>query len=596
MSPIETELRRRADYYLQQKYLIVDYYRIRRRLAYPLPVQRLHIPQVPIPGIENYPWATWMTWELEERINSLGWAAQLLDDNDAREAVCIDLLNLARWPEYQQYPMPDLSLGHAARVLASSYRQWSWLPEEVRGAIKNALQRIVSESGPSVEKRLGNYADYNEILNVEQPHIMVANIPTIGALGVAMAANAIEAAEKSTFNGYLKNVILALFEMREKGFSEGVAYDGYVLDFMMDWLAFLPDADKSTFIQHPQFTRFLDESLWLSAPGDVAQVAELGDVEPQQMPFHISAQAKAFAVQPLPERAWYLNQFELSAGRAGSSSQPRGALGESALPLLRADALAALHSSLDKISQLQQQPNTQAKDAHHAIVLRGGWNANDAAVAIANSNSPMGHVHCDNGSVTIGTRGKWFIQTPGYQQYLLNSEREFTLGASSRNTPTINGQTQTQKLAKLISLTTQDQTQSTEIDISQCYSEELNLKKVSRKVLLTENQLAVVEDTITGENINEISYFWHGHPDAAWWIEDNWARLYLDGETLWIHSPQVNLEENQLQRLRGSRGQLTLTPKVLLPESTSKIIRWFFLLSGIPPMENETLRRFLLTD
>jgi hypothetical protein len=169
MLPIETELRRRAAYYLQQNYLIVDYYRIRRRLAYPLPVQSLHLPQVPIPGIENYPWATWMTWELEERINSLGWAAQLFDDNDAREAVYIDLLNLAEWPQYQQYPAPDLSLGHAARVLASSYRQWNWLPDNVRGAIKNALQRIVQVSGPLVEKRLGTFADYHEILNVDDP-------------------------------------------------------------------------------------------------------------------------------------------------------------------------------------------------------------------------------------------------------------------------------------------------------------------------------------------------------------------------------------------------------------------------------------------
>jgi hypothetical protein len=290
------------------------------------------------------------------------------------------------------------------------------------------------------------------------------------------------------------------------------------------------------------------------------------------MPFHISAQAKAFAVQPLPERAWYLSRCKLD--------------------LLRADALAALYFSAGKIAQLQQQPKTQAKDAHHAIVLRNGWDVDSVAVAMANSNSPKGHLHCDNGAITIGTRGKWFIQTPGYQQYLPTSEREFTLGAPSRNTPTINGQTQTRKLAKLLSLTTEDQTQSTEIDISQCYPEELQLEKVTRKVLLREHQLVVVEDTIAGENIEEIEYFWHGHPDAAWWIEGNWARLYLHEKTLWIHSPQVNLEENQLQRLRGSRGQLTLCTKVLLPQNEC-IIRWFFLFSDLPPHENTLFSHFV---
>jgi hypothetical protein len=569
---IKSALKQRAAHYLQQKFLVVNYYRIRRRLAYPLPVQSLHIPKVPIPGIENYPWATWMTWELEERINSLGWAAQLFDDNDAREAVCIDLLNLTQWPQYQQYPTPDLSLGHAARILANAYRQWNWLPDEVRRAMKNALQRIVNESGLLVEERLKNYSDHQEILNAPNIINLVANIPVIGAIGVALAANAIDDPRKSTFNHYIKISLQAMFAMRETGFAEGVAYDGYVLDFVMDWLAFLPDADKSTFIDHPQFARFLDESIWLGAPGDIVQVAELNDVEPVEMPFHISAQAKAFALQPLPERAWYLNQCRLD--------------------IMRADALAMLHFSKEQMSLTQKQPEVQAKDAHYAIVLRSGWNADDVAVAMANSNSPMGHIHTDNGSVAIGTEGKWFIQTPGYQQYLANSEREFTLGISSRNAPAINGQVQIHKLPKLLNLKTESQLQTAEIDLTQCYPEELKLQSVQRCVELIEKQLIVVEDNVVGEDITEIYYYWHGHPDSAWWIEDGWARLYLEGKTLWIHSPQVNLEENQLQRLRGSRGQLTLAPKVLLAESAPQIICWYFLLSDVFPERNTLLQRF----
>jgi hypothetical protein len=101
------------------------------------------------------------------------------------------------------------------------------------------------------------------------------------------------------------------------------------------------------------------------------------------------------------------------------------------------------------------------------------------------------------------------------------------------------------------------------------------LEKVTRKVLLTENQLVIVEDTIAGENIGEISYYWHGHPDAAWWIEDGWARIYLEEKTLWVGSPQIEIEENNLQRLRGSRGQLTLETKVLLPRDAITI-RWLF--------------------
>jgi len=555
MLPIETELRRRADYYLQQKYLVVDYYRIRRKLAYSLPVKNLYMPEVPILGIENYPWATWMTWELEERIHSLGWAAQLLDDETAKKAVQIDLLNLAKWPAYQQYPAPDLSLGHAARILANAHRQWNWLSDEVRDAIKNACQRIVNESGILVEERLKEYRDYQEILDAPNVIYFVANIPLIGAIGVALAANAIDDPRKSTFNHYIKISLQAMFAMRETGFAEGVAYDGYVLDFAMDWLAFLSDEDKSTFSDHPQFARILDESIWMGAPGDIVQVAELNDVEPVEMPFHISAQAKAFALQPSPERAWYLSQCRLD--------------------ILRADALAALYFSEEKRSLLQKEPKAQAKDAHYAIVLRSGWNTDDVAVAMTNSNSPMGHIHTDNGSMAIGTAGKWFVQTPGYQQYMPNSEREFTLGVSSRNAPAINGQMQLHKLPKLLNLQTESQSQTAEIDLTQCYSKELQLQQVTRRVQLQESNLIVVEDEIRGKGIEEIAYYWHGHPDSAWWIKDGWARIYLEEKTLWIGSPQIEMCESNLQRLRGSRGQLTLATKVLLPQSTSAI-QWYF--------------------
>src|SRR5690606_13028548 len=136
----------------------------------------------------------------------------------------------------------------------------------------------------------------------------------------------------------------------------------------------------------------------------------------------ISAQAKANAAQPLPERAWYLQRCPL--------------------PMLRADALAALLLSADYIEQSPQTPAASAAHAHCALALRSGWEEDDVAVVIAASNSPMGHIHPDNGAVTIGTRGDWFIATPGYQQYLRNSERDFSTGPASRNTPLINGQTQ----------------------------------------------------------------------------------------------------------------------------------------------------------
>ena len=77
---IESEIRLRADRYLTQKVLAVDYYRIGRRLAFPLGFERIPKPELPVPGIPDYPWEIWMAWEIEERLNSLGWAAQWFND------------------------------------------------------------------------------------------------------------------------------------------------------------------------------------------------------------------------------------------------------------------------------------------------------------------------------------------------------------------------------------------------------------------------------------------------------------------------------------------------------------------------------------
>jgi hypothetical protein len=59
---VASEIQRRAELYLSQRRLVVDYYRIRVRLAYPLPVRSHHLPSVPVPSISGYPWSIWMLW------------------------------------------------------------------------------------------------------------------------------------------------------------------------------------------------------------------------------------------------------------------------------------------------------------------------------------------------------------------------------------------------------------------------------------------------------------------------------------------------------------------------------------------------------
>ena len=105
---------------------------------------------------------------------------------------------------------------------------------------------------------------------------------------------------------------------------------------------------------------------------------------------------------------------------------------------MRTDALAALHRTESVAAAAAPRPG--AIDAHYAAVLRSGWEADDLAVAVSCSTSPMDHLQTDSGTLVLGTRTHWLIADPGYQQYAPGEERDFTVGATSHNVPLINGQ------------------------------------------------------------------------------------------------------------------------------------------------------------
>ncbi|MBI4024850.1 MAG: heparinase II/III family protein [Verrucomicrobia bacterium] len=556
---IEEEIRRRADDYLRQNHLMVDYRRIRRRLAYPLPLRSLHLPGIKVPGIPVYPWASWMIWELEERIGCLGWARHWFQDGVAREVVMRDLSALASWPVHRQYSYLDLCLAHAARILCAAYAEWPWLKDQVRQEIQSGLQRIVEDGFPLFEKRFGIFHRAEDILGQDEPHALLHNIPVIGAIGVSLAANCIRDSRAETLNEGVSAILGALLHLRQQGYSEGVCYDGYVLDFVAGWLGCLPVPQRSALLEHPEMARFLDESRMLGVPGDIMQVAELGDVEPRRMPFHASAQARLYRLKPDSARAWYLKRCRVD--------------------WLRADALATLHPVVEQLRG--KPPASGAMDAHHAVVLRSGWESEDLAVAMAASNSPMGHVQCDNGSVVIGTRGRWFIADPGYPQYMPGSERDFTLGPTAHNAPVINDQAQNRKAGRRLALVNQTaDVCRAEMDLTRCYAPELRLTSVIRTVWLAGRQLAVVADRILGPSIRTLIYHWHAHAEAGWWIQDGWARVTLDATTLWFTSPQGRISEDHLNRLRGARGQLTLTAQA---DAEAAVVWWIFAASNAPP-------------
>jgi len=549
---VRAELLRRAEFHLRQPRLVVDYYRVGRKLAYPLPVPSLSLPEVVVPGIKSYPWATWMLWTLEERVLALGWAAEWLQHGESQRSAAADLQALASWPDYRQYGGPDLSSAHAARILWTACTRWHWPSEGLRRELREACRRHAESVATSSNNRYGSVRNKSDVFGAKSPQALLHNIPLIGTIGAALTAKVSDHPASATLNERVAALFGAILDLRAEGFSEGVGYDGYVLDFVADWLATLSEPERACFLDHASFDQYLEESYRLAAPGALADVAELGDVEPREMPFHLSAQAKLLAFRPNQLRAWLL---------AGCP-----------LDRLRTDGLAAIgRSGSDPVAKA---PSAGALDAHYAAVLRSGWQADDLAVAMSCSRSTMGHLQNDSGTLVIGSGGKWWISDPGYQQYQPGEERDFTVGPTAHNAPVIQGRPIASKRPRRLALESPTaDLHYLAVDLTECYPALTGLKRIVRHVWLAGRDLVVVADQSQAEQALPLTYHWHGHPEAAWWIDDNGASLTLDGRQLWIASPQARLAAADLRRLPGSRGQLTAICSL---ESSGPAVWWVF--------------------
>jgi len=556
---IESEIKRRADFFLSQRYLVVDYYRIRRQLAYKLPVRSLSLPEVQVPSIGNYPWATWMTWELEERVNSLGWAAEWFGNEAAAQAVAKDLSALAQWPAYRQYEAPDLSSGHAGRILWTALAKWTWLDSDLRSNLQEACHRHFEEILPQSRTTYGNLSSTADIRGLERPYRKLHNIALIGTIAAALTGSRSESADISELNQWIQTLLGANLDFREEGFTEGVAYDGYVLDFVADWMNVISEQQRLPILEHKYFVRFLEESYMLSAPGAAEKVAELGDVEPEEMPFHISAQAKLYPFQPDPVTAWHLRRWKPE--------------------WMRAAGLGALHPIVDSLKG--KVPADGATNAHYAVVLRNGWELDGLASVVSCCNSPMGHLQKDNGTILIGKAGRWLITDPGYQQYIDGLEREFTLGPSAHNYPVLDDLTQNQKSPRLMTLENSEESlQWTSLDLTHCYPEAAGAKSIVRNVWLSNRDLVIVADQIEATANDTLQYHWHGDPEASWWCQDDgWALIHTDAADLWLTSPQFAISGANIVRLPASRGQLTLSVKTA---SVAEVVWWIFIVADAP--------------
>jgi len=189
----------------------------------------------------------------------------------------------------------------------------------------------------------------------------------------------------------------------------------------------------------------------------------------------------------------------------------------------------------------------------------------------------MSHLHADSGQLILGWQGRCWITDPGYQQYRPGDEREFTLGDEAHNAPVIGGVRQTERAAKLDQLETDSQGRMhVRVDLSDCYRGLPTGARVKRDVWLI-NQVeraVVVRDSFKSLKPGaEIKTSWHGGRHFAWAFRNGWARLSDGRRALWIGTPSGDLPASALHRHPGSRGPLTLTNTVHLPDGEG--VNWW---------------------
>lgn len=576
MRSVDLLVVQRAKQYRESNWLAFRCYRIRRSFSVRLPLASLPDLEPQVRGFSAaYPWQIWCLWALEERINSLAGAAILAGDQDAAEVCARDLDFLAQWPNYPASEKLDLPFGHAVQLMTHAYSRWHWLPKSTRELLRAGLQGAVDEGLGYVSASVGSLLTCDELLKSLEPHRHLHNIPLIAQAALACAAEVIGHPDRVMLSIRFEELFRARLAMVQSGLTEGISYDGYLYNFAFDWLSMQPDETRDSIIGHLGLLDLERQARGLACPGANWQSAEIGDVEPVDMPFVWSALAKLQNLVFSSERESILQSVPPAFFRADGL-------------LARKMLMDSLHGDVEPdqlekdSSRLKRLPAVWVTNT--AVTLSSGECSSDLSVVVSSCQSPMNHIQADSGTLLIGHAKRWWITDPGYQQYLKTSERTFTLGVDAHNTPVINGFAHLYKRAYLLnsgSVAESDIAYAV-FELTACYPDEADADVVIRTIWRVGKRHVVICDTVVCPSSCPISYSWHADQELYWGQEAGAVSLYdsESSETLWVRSGCRALSLADQQRLRGSRGPCTLQVK---SSSNVKHHWWCFSFADASP-------------
>lgn len=585
---LKATLAERAAWEKSRRELHVYYYRINHLMAFPLPLAER--PRQMPPGIANlkwYPWLIWLTWVLEERWGTLHSAWRHLGDEEAGRLLQTELAALDGWTSFlnwnNEVGLPTAHLaGCLARFLSNGAE---WDADLWQQAFAAAMRMVEKEIWPWFEE---TWAEERE-LTPRQIH----NIPVIALVRGAQLARFVNSPQMENhqieaMEARAQDALAAWWRFRRDSLAphtEGVSYDGFLMESFTEWLDGLPDRAALLAEGRDAFADLIRQWVYSTLPGRPDLHAPLGDVE-GEMPFWISCilrMAEWYGPDPdFDPGLWLVQRIDPAR--------------------LPAAALARALDHAPSVTASPAKPAARAQQVANAAVLRTGWDSADVLALVGMSRSDMSHLHNDGGQVILGWHNRSWITDPGYQQYRAGEERDFTLGINAHNAPVIGGVVQTQRDLRLLALRCDDfGRQHVSLDLTGCYGGLPPGARVERAVWMIPPDAegaptVLVRDTLQGfAPGTAIRSSWQGGAQLAWAFRDGWARL-SDGErALWIGAWPMGIEATMLDRHAGSRGPLTLIHDAPLPDSG---VRWWVFrgdpaLRWTPPLLDEAaIRRY----
>jgi hypothetical protein len=164
-------------------------------------------------------------------------------------------------------------------------------------------------------------------------------------------------------------------------------------------------------------------------------------------------------------------------------------------------------------------------------------------------------------------------------------EREFTLGPTAHNYPVIGDSgVQVERRVKILNAVFSEGEWYSALNITGSYDRSAGVRRVVRQIWLTGDSLVVVADLVEFSGKPQpVNYHWHANPEAALWLEDGSCLVSVDNMRLWVTCADNPLDEDQVRRLPGTRGQITIGREI---EPTGKTMCvWWLFKRGQAPAE-----------